>query len=106
MKKKFPDISLRKFQNSMRNTFPLMRLLGSQEVVRAHTPNWQKPFPLSSGALSQTPSVFPDLLRLSQIPRVFPTWKIRNSFSRFSLISRVAGSWEPRLAILVLDLDH
>ena len=33
LKKKFPDISLRKFHNSMRNTFPLMRLLGSQEVV-------------------------------------------------------------------------
>ena len=33
MKKKLPEFSLRKFQNSMRNTFPLMRLLGSQEVV-------------------------------------------------------------------------
>ena len=31
----FPDISLRKFQNSMRNTFPSMRLLGSQGVVLA-----------------------------------------------------------------------
>ena len=37
MKKKFPDISLRKFQNSMRNTFPLMRLLGSQVVLAQPT---------------------------------------------------------------------
>ena len=35
MKKKFPEFSLRNFQNSMRNTFPLMRLVGSQEVVLA-----------------------------------------------------------------------
>ena len=33
MNKKFPEFSLRKFQNSIRNTFPLMRLLVSQEVV-------------------------------------------------------------------------
>ena len=51
-----------------------------------HTPNWRKPFP--SGSLSQIPWVFPEFL---------------NSFSRFSLISRVAGNpvqavkeiWEP-----------
>ena len=102
MKMKFPEFSLRKFQNSMRNTFPLMRLLGSQEVVLgqppvivwihkshynqsvnehmaqdAHIPNRWKPF--LSGSLSQFPWVFPD-------------WKIGNCFSRFSLISRVAGN--------------
>ena len=32
----FPDISLRKFQNSRRNIFTLIRLLGSQEVVLAN----------------------------------------------------------------------
>ena len=32
--KAFPDISLRKFQNSIRNIFTLMRLLGSQAVVQ------------------------------------------------------------------------
>ena len=36
MEKKFPEFSLRKLKNSMRSTFPLMRLLGSQEVVLTH----------------------------------------------------------------------
>ena len=71
----------------------------------AHTPNWRKPFP--SGSLSQIPWVFPDFWCFPQIPWVFPDWKIGNSFSRFSLISRVAGNPEqivqPSSGQLLLD---
>ena len=42
---------------------------------------------------------FPDFWHFPQIPWVFPDWKIGNSFSRFSLISRVAGNH-------VLTADH
>ena len=88
----FPDISLRTFQNSMRNTFSLRCYIQKSHYNQsvnelghmaqdAHTPNWRKPFP--SGSLSQIPWVVPDLWCFSQIPWVFPDWKIGNSFSRF-----------------------
>ena len=42
--------------------------------------------------LNKIPWFFPDLRNFSQIPWLFPDWKNWKCFSRFSLISRLAGN--------------
>ena len=107
MIKKFPEFSLifpwESSKNLMGNTFSSRCVIFTKATITsqsmnttwthgtdAPTPNWRNPFP--SGSLLQIPWVFPDFWCFPQIPRVFPDWKIGNSFSRFSLISRVAGN--------------
>ena len=106
MKKIFPEFSLIfpwEISKITRNTFSSRCVIFTEAIItsqsmdttwthgtrRTYT-NWRKAFP--SGSHSHIPWVFPDFWCFPQIPWVFPDWKIGNSFSRFSLISRVAGN--------------
>ena len=86
----FPDISLRKFQNSMRNSF-LLRCVILDTWHKTHIRQTGENLSLL-GRCHNFPEFPLFFLCFSQIPWVFPDWKIGNSFSRFSLISRVAGN--------------
>ena len=121
MKKKFPDISLIKFTNSMRNTFSLRCVIFTKATITSQSmntawphgtrrtyPKLAKTFPFwvtvtNSPEFSLIFGVFPKFHEFS------PDWKIGNSFSRFSLISRVAGNpvccshqFSQRLRVLAL----